>query len=184
MKDGNLQYALLGLLACRAEGAHGYQLKRELEALCEDAWSVSYGRVYHTLQTLEEHGFLVAENAIQTGRPNRRVYRLTDTGTATVENWIGRPVAENAFPLRDETAFKLLFIDRQDLPKVAGLVAAQRSVCITKLRRVGRRHTILQKAGFDEIAARLVVEIAEARVRAELQWLEKVERAILKNSSA
>ncbi len=49
MSTGNLLYAVLGLVALRPDGAHGYRLKQELESLCDDFWQINYGRPYRIL---------------------------------------------------------------------------------------------------------------------------------------
>ena len=51
-----VQYALLGLISVRPEGAHGYQLKVKFDALYGDFWSLNYGQLYRTLDRLERAG--------------------------------------------------------------------------------------------------------------------------------
>ena len=38
MGDGNLRYAVLGFVGARADGLHGYRLKSDLQAFCDDFW--------------------------------------------------------------------------------------------------------------------------------------------------
>jgi DNA-binding PadR family transcriptional regulator len=55
---GNLRFAVLGLVAVRPNGVHGYQLKNELDAVCGGFWAVNYGSVYRVLDILDEAGDL------------------------------------------------------------------------------------------------------------------------------
>ena len=184
MRDGNLPYAILGLIACRVDGAHGYQLKRELEAFCDDARSINYAAVYRLLQMLEQDGDLEGSAEVQTGRPNRRTYRLTERGMQTVEQWLVQPTDEDPFPLRDELALKLLFLDVLGASRVATLLESERSARLARLRRVARRQAILRRGGLDLTVAELLSDVAESRVRAELQWLGRVEQTILGNGNS
>jgi len=180
MKEGNLHYALLGLIAYRPEGVHGYQLKREVEALCEHGFQISYGYIYRALDCLQGSGELEMFEEIQSGRPNRKIYRVTPRGMEAITDWLVSPVSDDPFPFRDELVMKLLLIDLGDLGRMADLFEQQRAVHMTKLRGVSRRHTVLRKAGLDDALTDLIADAAESRVRAELAWLERVERRILR----
>ena len=41
MRAGNLKYAVLGLVASRPDGVHGYKLKADFDALSDDFWQVN-----------------------------------------------------------------------------------------------------------------------------------------------
>ena len=56
MASGNLRYAVLGLVASKADGVHGYQLKGECEAIADEFWALNYGRLYRILDELEGMG--------------------------------------------------------------------------------------------------------------------------------
>jgi DNA-binding PadR family transcriptional regulator len=49
-RGDNSRYAVLGLIAARDEGVHGYQLMTEVEALADDFWQLNYGRRYRVLE--------------------------------------------------------------------------------------------------------------------------------------
>jgi len=180
MKEGNLPLALLGLIGCRPEGAHGYRLKREAEALCDDASVVNFGRVYRTLDALEKEGALEASEEPQSGRPNRKIYRITRAGLATLRAWLDRPIPDEPYPLRAEIAMRLMFMEAGDMRRMADLFERQRAACMGKLRRYSRNHTVLRKAGVAEEIANMILDGAETRLRAELDWLERAERRIVR----
>ncbi len=75
---GDVRLAILGVLA---DGpAHGYSLIGEIGQRSAGSWRVSPGSVYPTLSALEDDG-LVASREVA----GRRVFELTDTGVAYVE---------------------------------------------------------------------------------------------------
>jgi DNA-binding PadR family transcriptional regulator len=75
---GDVRTAILGLLA--EKPMHGYQVIQELTERSGGVWRPSPGSVYPTLQMLEDEGLVASEEA-----EGRRVFRLTDAGTAEVE---------------------------------------------------------------------------------------------------
>ena len=75
---GDLEALVLGALDGGA--AHGYEIARRIKATSEEALAVGEGLLYPALHALEREGLVAAEWVPQEGRPNRKVYRLTDAG--------------------------------------------------------------------------------------------------------
>ncbi len=180
MREDNLRYAVLGLVRVRREGVHGYRLKSEIEAICDEFWELNYGRLYRVLDLLDAAGDLAVEIEQQVGRPNRKVYRLTEKGKQTLDDWLLLPVSEEPHPLRDELALKLLFLDRSNIDALAKQISSQRAIYLRRLARVTRRRRRLEKAGIKSRVVELVMEGAEGRVRADLAWLDHIERRIIR----
>lgn len=179
-RGGNFRFAVLGLIANRTEGVHGYQLMSDVEALSDDFWQLNYGRLYRVLDWLAEAGDVEFSELFQSGRPNRKIFRITETGVATLEDWLLRPLPKNPQPLRDELSLKLLFLKHARVDRIAQLVTQQRSIYLSKLSQTVRRRRRLQKAGLPMDAIALVMEGAEIRLRADLAWLDHVERTVLR----
>ena len=182
MAKGNLQYAVLGVVAGREDGLHGYQLKSELDVLCDDFWEVNFGRIYRALDELERNGDVLAERHEQSDRPNRKVYRITERGLQTLDDWLLLPLSDSPQPLRDELSLKLLFLRDRDRDAVAEMITRQRSIYLTRVARVAKRRTRLEKNGFDMKITALVIEGAEMRIRAELAWLDHIERSVVRGT--
>ncbi|MFQ5351767.1 MAG: helix-turn-helix transcriptional regulator [Candidatus Binatia bacterium] len=184
MGSGNLHYAVLGLVAARPEGVHGYQLKTEVEALCDDFWQVNYGRLYRVLDTLERTGELSGFEIIQRGRPNRKVYRITSKGERRLDDWLLQPVSDDPRPLRDELSLKLMFLRPPLRGKIQEFIHQQRRIYMNKLAGIARRRRMLAKAELYMSVTELVLEGVEMRVRADLAWLEHVERKLAEETGS
>jgi DNA-binding PadR family transcriptional regulator len=180
MTNGNLSYAVLGLVALRNEGAHGYRLKQELESLCDDFWEINYGRLYRILDQLDQAGDLDSRDQVQRGKPSRKVYRITERGRQTLDDWLLQPVSDDPRPLRDELSLKLLFVDSADIDAIARLIKQQRGIYVTRLARIVRRRKRLDKAGLGTRVTSLILDGAEMRVHADLAWLDHIERKIIR----
>ena len=68
----------LGLLSRRE--ACGYELKKEFESLFKHFFPAGYGSIYPALADLADAGLVDCEQVPQDGKPDRKVYRITDAG--------------------------------------------------------------------------------------------------------
>ena len=178
MAGDAVQYAILGLISGRSAGAHGYQLKIEFDALYGDFWSLNYGQLYRILDRLERAGFIEGTEHIQSGRPTRRVYRITTNGQQTLDDWLILPPNDEPRPLRDELSVKLLFLTDARRKETLNLVRRQRSLYLHHLARLTKRRSVLEESGQDMFVTRLLLLQADMRVRSDLAWLDLVEQEL------
>lgn len=68
----------LGLLTFGA--ASGYDLKKRFEESFRYFYSAGYGSIYPALAYLAETELVTCEEIVQDGRPDRKLYRITDAG--------------------------------------------------------------------------------------------------------
>jgi DNA-binding PadR family transcriptional regulator len=81
---------LLGLL--EREPSHGYDLKRDYDALFGRGKQLPFGQVYATLGRLARDGQVSAGNAEPGDGPDRKRYAITNAGRQAVDRWLGEPV--------------------------------------------------------------------------------------------
>jgi DNA-binding PadR family transcriptional regulator len=164
-----MRHAVLALLA--DEPAHGYEIKRALEERFGTVIApLNAGQVYTTLQRLQRDE-LVADDAVaQTGRPDKRVYRLTAAGREALQEWLGAASAPTR--LRDDFFMKLVLAHSMGLADPGELIARQRQ---TYLRSLGQLERVLGSA--DGTTA-LVVEGAALHLEADLKWLDRCEEVL------
>ena len=171
------------LLALLAEGtAHGYELKQAIEQMFGDAWPpLNIGQIYTTLGRLERDGLVASAHIAQAGRPDKRVYDLTDAGREEVRRWLEEPVS--GARLKDEFFTKLILAR---LPGVAALnggtdpralIARQRRDYLQSLRDLNG--LLLRQNGRDDHAsAALLIEGAILHLEADLKWLDLCEQRL------
>jgi DNA-binding PadR family transcriptional regulator len=164
-----MRHAVLALLA--DQPAHGYEIKRALEERFGTVIApLNAGQVYMTLQRLQRDE-LVADDAVaQSGRPDKRVYRLTAAGREALQEWLGAPSAPTK--LRDDFFMKLVLAHSMGLAEPAELIARQRE---TYLRALGELERVLSDA---DGTTGLVVEGAALHLEADLKWLDRCEEVL------
>ncbi|MFT9848148.1 PadR family transcriptional regulator [Aneurinibacillus sp. REN35] len=101
-----LSYALLGMLARKA--CSGYELTQKLEIF----WQAKHSQIYPLLTKLEQNGLVTFIHVEQTGKPDKKIYSITDKGTSLLREWI----AESPAPpvIRDEFLAKVYSIRLTD----------------------------------------------------------------------
>jgi DNA-binding PadR family transcriptional regulator len=166
-----MRYPVLALLADAP--AHGYEIKRGLEERFGAVISpLNAGQVYTTLQRLQRDE-LVRDDAVeQAGRPDKRVYRLTDAGRDALRAWLGAPSAPTR--LRDDFFMKLHFAADLGLADPAELIAGQRAAYLSALAELEQ---VLAGGGEDRATA-LLVEGAALHLEADLRWLDRCEEEL------
>ncbi len=75
----DFEAVILGTL--QAGKLHGYGIARMVSRLSEGSITIGEGQLYPALQRLEDLGFVESEWEAQVGKPNRRLYRLTEAGS-------------------------------------------------------------------------------------------------------
>ncbi|HEY2507332.1 MAG TPA: PadR family transcriptional regulator [Streptosporangiaceae bacterium] len=160
-----MRMPLLALLA--KEPAHGYELRGQLEQIFGQAYPApNIGQIYVTLQRLERDGLVHSQDVVQSTRPNKRVYELTDAGREVLLRWLDR--TSDGARVRDEFFMKLTLGALSGSADQLGLINRQ------------RRHYLAQMRGLAELAAsadrripRLLIEGAMLHLQADLDWLQR-----------
>ena len=166
-----MRYPVLALLADAP--AHGYEIKRGLEERFGAVIApLNAGQVYTTLQRLQRDE-LVRDDAVeQAGRPDKRVYRLTDAGREALQEWLGAPSAPTR--LRDDFFMKLTFARTMGIADPAELIARQRAAY---MRSLGELERVLAQ-GDEDPNTSLIVEGAALHLEADLRWLDRCEEVL------
>ena len=164
----------LPLLALLAQGpAHGYELKQAMEQQFGAVLPpLTAGQIYTTLSRLERDGLVDDDAVAQNGRPNKRVYRLTDAGQAELRSWVQDSTPQTR--LKDDFFIKLVLARAAGIADPLELIATQRGAYLQALRALD---DVAAQADGDVTAA-LLVEGAALHLEADLKWLDLCEQQI------
>lgn len=75
---GDLEALILAVLADHA--LHGYEISKRIRVQSQEVLKYGEGQLYPALHKLEEAGFVSAQWLPQEGKPDRKVYSLTQAG--------------------------------------------------------------------------------------------------------
>ena len=85
----SLPYGLLGLLNYSSNT--GYDLAKMFEESINYFWHAQSSQIYRELHRLELNGWVTSESIIQEGKPNKRVYSITEEGQSAFVKWMNTP---------------------------------------------------------------------------------------------
>lgn len=105
MKKTQSRYAILGMLSlCPMSG---YDIKKTIEESISNFWSESYGQIYPILKRLVADDLVTKTVEIQSGKPDRHVYKLTKKGRQELQRWLSGGIVPKV--QRNEFLLKLFF---------------------------------------------------------------------------
>ena len=117
-----LEHAILVSLAEKA--STGYDLARRFDKSIGQFWTATHQQVYKVLGRMEANGWIAATHIAQDGRPDKKVYDLTDAGRAELRTWIAQPAETEAE--RSDLAVKIRGASYGDPAAVAAEVRRHR----------------------------------------------------------
>ncbi len=121
----SLPHAILGFL--QQGSLTGYELKTQrFDVSVANFWPADQAQIYRTLDRLQEQGWAESRLEMQSDRPNRRVYQITDAGRAEFSRWLAtpQPLPVHREPFLVQLYFAAQLPDATILELLRGQVAA------------------------------------------------------------
>lgn len=167
------EYAILGLL--EEQPMHGYELfQRFQNEVLGLIVHIEMSQLYAFLKKLERLEFIESELEQQGVRPPRKVYRLTQAGRTTFQQWLTTPV-ERPRDIRIFFLIKLYFVQRLFPEQLARVIDQEIETCGRFLAFLeAQRHgqsSIRDRAAFEQV----VLNSRIHQTRALLDWLHELQ---------
>lgn len=108
-----LSYGLLSLLTRNSRS--GYELMQHIQPF----WQAKHSQIYPLLAQLEQKGYVEFMHVLQSDKPDKKVYSLTQSGMEALRQWIAQPTDEPV--IKDELALKVYcigLVDKEQALKV------------------------------------------------------------------
>lgn len=103
----SLKHGILGLIDYGP--MTGYELCKVFNESLAFFWQATTSQVYRELASMEKSGWLTSDEIIQSGKPNKKLYTLTESGRAELRVWISCPLAPSDIVTRHTFLMKLFF---------------------------------------------------------------------------
>lgn len=109
----------------------GYEISRQFDRSIGYFWSATHQQIYRTLRKLHTDGLVGYEPVAQDGRPDKKVYSLSDEGRKALSDWISSPTPVQR--LRDDLGLKIRAASLADLPELIAQLRRHREEHVTRL---------------------------------------------------
>ncbi|WP_026731356.1 PadR family transcriptional regulator [Fischerella sp. PCC 9605] len=120
-----LAHAILASLIDRP--CSGYDLAKQFDGSVGFFWQATHQQIYRELSKLETQGWITSETISQEGRPDKKLYSVTELGKQRLKEWIAQPCEPT--PIKDDLLVKIF----------GGYVASQETI-LEELERHRQAH--------------------------------------------
>lgn len=185
-----LPHAILVAL-CEQSGS-GYELARRFDRSIGYFWAATHQQIYRTLRTMENDGWVLVTPVSQQGRPDKKVYTVSETGRGELARWIAEPLSGRGSTVADnrtrDLAVKVRGAEHGDIDALRAQVASLRSARAELLDN----YRGFEKEQFPDPSALSGAALHQhlvlrGGIRAEesaIDWLDEVAAALERSSGA
>lgn len=171
----SLRHAILVLLL--DQEASGYDLAREFANSIGLVWNATHQQIYLELGKLRDQEMAEYRHLPQDGKPDKKLYSITDAGRAELRRWLKKPAGPPR--IRDPFMVKIAggsLADTKSLLADLEQVAKYRRERLATFEMMAKR---LDEKGRDEdLYGYLTVRRGILDQRTWLQWAEEVRQAL------
>jgi len=93
---------LVSLVTCPQSG---YDLAKKFDGSVGFFWKATHQQIYRELTKLEELGWLIPQTIAQEGRPDKKLFSLSELGQENLKKWISQPC--DISPNKEEILVKI-----------------------------------------------------------------------------
>lgn len=158
---------------------HPYEMASTMRVRHHDEFiRLNFGTLYHTVDVLERNGWIVSVEREKEGRrPERTIYRLTDSGRQVLNRTLGDLLRK---PIREYPHFVagLMFMHHLTAAEAAGHLHERASLLDAQIAKFNHVLAELRNQGVTRLAL-IEIEHKIAMLDAERKWVRKLEREII-----
>ncbi|MEA5422581.1 PadR family transcriptional regulator [Synechococcus sp. CCY9202] len=86
--------------------ASGYDISKQFEETVVCYWKATQQQIYRELGKMEQQGWVCCQVVPQLGKPDRKVYAITETGRQELSRWSAEPTWPT--PIREDLLVRVL----------------------------------------------------------------------------
>jgi len=172
-----LPHAILVSL-CEQSGS-GYELAQRFDRSIGYFWAATHQQIYRTLRAMEDDGWVHVTPVVQQGRPDKKVYTVSDAGRAELARWIAAPLSGRGGSVSDnrtrDVAVKVRGAEHGDIDALR----AERAALLDTYRGFEKRQ-FPDPASLSDSALHQYL-VLRGGIRAEesaIDWLDEVSAAL------
>lgn len=176
----SLPFGLLGLLSYQENT--GYDLAKMFEDSLNNFWHAQSSQIYRELNRMEEKGWVTSQSVIQNGRPNKRVYSITDEGRSAFNEWINEgDDAVTMFENSHDPLLMRVFFGGKSPEVTLGRLKAYRDMCITGLDKQAKEiqssindyAVLIPESSKERLYWQMTLNLGIAQSKASVEWAQE-----------
>jgi DNA-binding PadR family transcriptional regulator len=163
-----LSHTILTLLSESA--STGYELSKRFEDVVSCFWKAHLQQIYRELANMERLEWVTSEVIPQKGKPDKKLYRMTETGRKELEEWLVSPCAPS--PIREDLLVKVLAGALMPRAALIQQIQEQRSLHQHQLNSYQEQEQIFAQIRCPEEHLKFRYFTLRRGIRYETDWIE------------
>lgn len=167
-----LAHTILSLLTY--ETASGYDISKKFSRTYGVIWQASHQQVYRELNNLEKQGDITFSLAYQQGKPDRKIYRITQQGRENLKQWLATTSLADTI-WRDEFLSRLLAAQKEQPDRLIATILeriAYHQKNIANLTALMQELELQQRTDYDNLLL-LYIKKHLRQEQLNLEWTEQ-----------
>lgn len=177
MNNSTSFFVVLGLLDAGRKS--GYDIKRIIENEIGHYYKISNGQIYPALKSILGMSYASLSVEKTDGKPDRKVYLITEKGSAAFREWLKKPVDYHN-PGGNELLLKLYFGPQASVDDSIRLITTFREIKAKSLNTYDDIHSsfgLSPQSSLPDHYSYLTLRYGQILAQANLQWCdEAIER--------
>lgn len=179
----SLSFGILGFL--NYGPMSGYDLIKAFESSLQFFWHAQSSHIYLELKKLEKKGYISGETIVQSDRPNKRIFSITETGKQTFMNWLAEGAGEDATQFKSAFLMKVFFGGNMPPAQSAAILKKFKTDCETYLNKMGSTSESIENYGsnkenYQTMYWQFTVDFGYGFIKNCIEWadrcIQKLER--------
>lgn len=172
----SLTYGILGFL--NYAPMSGYDLAKAFESSLQFFWHAQNSHIYLELKKLEKKGYICGETVVQSDRPNKKIFSITETGKQEFMNWLAEGADGEAMHFKNSFLMKVFFGGNMTPAQSAGMLRKFKADCEAYLKNMGSTSESIEKYGynmetFQTIYWQFTVDYGYGFIKNCIEWAER-----------
>lgn len=185
----SLAFGILGFL--NYGPMSGYDLVKAFESSLQFFWHAQNSHIYLELKKLEKKGYIRGETVIQSDRPNKKIFSITETGKKEFLNWLSQGGGEDATHFKSVFMMKVFFGGNMSPSQSINMLRKFKTDCETYLSKMDSAPGSIEHYGsnkelYQTIYWQFTVDFGCQFIKTCIGWaeqcIEKLERINKSNS--
>lgn len=167
----SLKHGLLGFLS--GQEMSGYDLEKLFSSSVGYFWSAQISQVYRDLHAMEKSGWVQSNSIVQTGRPNKKIFRITDAGNKELENWLISYNVENDMDIRVGILMRMFFAAKRPKEETIAILERHRMNCrkaLDKLINVNHEIEQCNEPQIEMLYSKSTLSYGEKYYQMQIEW--------------
>lgn len=177
----SLAFGILGFL--NYGSMSGYDLVKAFESSLQFFWHAQNSHIYLELKKLEKKGYICGEIVIQSGRPNKKIFSITEAGKKEFMHWLAEGVGENATQFKSAFLMKVFFGGNMPPAQSADMLREFKADCEAYLEKMASTPESIKKYGsskelYQTIYWQFTVDFGYRFIKTCIEWAGQCIKAL------